>query len=87
MQTLQLNDYERGYLTSYYDTVVFDALADGCDDDWFGIQIGNRMFDMNVWVDDMTGNVVCIVYDCYWMDGNWQTNTRQNGWVISDEER
>ena len=87
MQALQLNDYERGYLSAYYDTVVLPDLDAGNDDDWVGVQIGNRMFDMNVWVDDMTGNVVCTVYECYWMDGNWQTNTRQNGWVISDEER
>ena len=87
MQTLQLNDYERGYLTCMYDIVVLPDLEAGHDEDWMGVQIGERMFDMNVWVDDITGNVVCTVYECYWMDGNWHTNTKQNGWVITDETR
>ena len=87
MQTLQLNDYERGYLSAYYDAVILQDMANCCDEDWYGIQLGDRMFDLNVWIDEDTSNVVCTVYECYWMEGNWQTNTRQNGWVISDEER
>jgi len=81
---LVLSDYERGYLTAYYDTVAFDALADGCDDDWFGIQIGNRMFDMNVWVDDLTEKIVCTVYECDWINDNWKTNCRHS-WTLTEE--
>jgi hypothetical protein len=92
MQTLQLNDYERRDLIAHYET---DALPDFITyftgdkehDAWYGYQIGDRMFDLNVWLDDTTGKVSCAVYECYWMDGNWHTNTKQNGWVISDEER
>ena len=82
---LQLTDYERGYLTAYYDTVVFDAMADSCDEDWFGVQIGDRMFDLNAWADEDTGKFVCVVYDCIWVNDNWQTNSVQNGWVLTDE--
>ena len=81
---LQLTDYERGYLTAYYDTVVFDAMADSCDEDWFGVQIGDRMFDLNAWADEDTGKFVCTVYECDWIGDNWQTNCRHS-WILTDK--
>ena len=83
--TLQLTDYERGYLTAYYDTVVFDSLADNCDEDWFGVQVGDRMFDLKAWADEDTGQFVCVVYDCVWVIDNWQTNSVRDGWVLTGE--
>jgi hypothetical protein len=83
---LVLSDYERGYLTAYYDTVIIKDMADCCDEDWYGIQIGDRMFDLNTWVDEDTGNFVCTVYECDW-DGkqnNWQTNCRHS-WTLTEE--
>ena len=81
---LVLSDYERGYLTAYYDTVVFDAMADCCDEDWFGVQIGDRMFDLNAWADEDTGKFVCTVYECDWIRDNWQTNCRHS-WTLTEE--
>ena len=81
---LVLSDYERGYLTAYYDTVVFDAMADCCDEDWFGVQIGDRMFDLNAWTDEDTGSFVCTVYECDWINDNWQTNCRHS-WILTEE--
>ena len=79
---LALSGYERGYLTAYYDTVVFDAITDCCDDDWFGVQIGDRMFDINVWTDEDTGNITSTVYECDWINDNWQTNCDYS-WTIT----
>ena len=81
---LVLSDYERGYLTAYYDTVIIKDMADCCDEDWYGIQIGDRMFDLNTWVDEDTGNFVCTVYECDWINDNWQTNCRHN-WILTEE--
>ena len=79
-----LSDYERGYLTAYYDTVIIKDMADCCDEDWYGIQIGDRMFDLNTWVDEDTGNFVCTVYECDWVHDNWQTNCRHS-WTLTEE--
>ena len=81
---LVLSDYERGYLTAYYDTVIIKDMADCCDEDWYGIQIGDRMFDLNTWVDEDTGNFVCTVYECDWVRDNWQTNCRHS-WILTEE--
>ncbi len=82
---LALTGYERGYLTADYDTVVFDAVQDCCDDDWFGVQIGDRMFDINVWADEDTGNITCTVYECDWINDNWQTNCDYS-WIITETD-
>jgi len=43
------------------------------------------MFDLNAWADEDTGKFVCVVYDCIWVNDSWQTNSVQNGWVLTDE--
>jgi len=63
---------------------VFDAMADCCDEDWFGVQIGDRMFDLNAWTDEDTGSFVCTVYECDWVRDNWQTNCRHS-WTLTEE--
>lgn len=82
---LVLSDYEKGYLTAYYDTVVLDAcVLPSFDEDWFGVQIGDRMFDLNAWIDEDTSNPVCNVYECDWINDNWQTN-RRHSWALEGE--
>ena len=81
--SLVLSDYERGYLTAYYDTVILQDMANCCDEDWYGIQIGDRMFDLNAWVDEDTGEFVCTVYECDWIRDNWQTNCRHS-WTLTE---
>ena len=85
---LVLSDYERRDLIAHYET---DALPDyqSCNDDdmWYGYQIGDRMFDLNVWTDDLTEEIVCTVYECDW-DGtqnNWKTNCRHS-WTLTDNK-
>jgi len=88
---LVLSDYERRDLIAHYET---DALVDyqSCDDDdmWYGYQIGDRMFDLNVWTDyggiPDKEKIVCTVYECDW-DGkqnNWKTNCRHS-WTLTEE--
>ena len=85
---LVLSDYERRDLIAHYET---DALPDyqSCSDDdmWYGYQIGDRMFDLNIWTDDLTEEIVCTVYECDW-DGtqnNWKTNCRHS-WTLTDNK-
>ena len=83
-KNLALTGYERGYLKAYYDTVVFDAMADSCGEDWFGVQIGERMFDLNALKDKNGDEIICIVYECDWINDNWQTNCEYR-WRLTDE--
>jgi len=80
---LVLTDYERGYLTAFFDHVILDLISDGTDDDWHGVQVGGRMFDFNTWHDDETGELICTIYECDRVRDNWQTNCRHS-WVIKE---
>ena len=84
---LVLSDYERKELTYYYyGTCLPDFLDDRHEDIWYGLQIGDRMFDLNVWHDEDRDTIVCTVYECDW-DGtqnNWKTNCRHS-WTLTEE--
>jgi len=77
---LELTDYEKGYLTG----AMSDQFLIGEEDDWFGIKIGDRMFDVNVWIDEDTGETVRTVYECDWIGDNWQTNCEYS-WTMTEE--
>ena len=82
---LVLSDYERDALLVYYtDNCLPEYHADKEDDLWYGLQIGDRMFDLNVWTDDLTEKIVCTVYECDWVRDNWQTNCRHS-WTLTEE--
>ena len=52
---LVLSDHERDALLVYYtDNCLPEYHSDKEDDLWYGLQIGDRMFDLNVWTDDLT---------------------------------
>ena len=79
---LVLSDHERKELTYYYyGTCLPDFLDDRQEDIWYGLQIGDRMFDLNVWLDDQTEEINCTVYECDWINDNWQTNCRHS-WTL-----
>ena len=85
-EKLILSDHERKALVAYYETDSLPEFHKEEEEDlWYGIQIGDRMFDLNVWADDITGDVVCTVYECDWISDNWQTNTKRS-WILTDEE-
>jgi len=82
MTDLQLTDYERRDLIAHYET---DALPDFITyftgdkehDAWYRYQIGDRMFDLNLWDDTDYGGkngVQCAVHLCApTEDDNWTT--------------
>ena len=84
---LVLSDYERKELTYYYyGTCLPDFLDDRHEDIWYGLQIGDRMFDLNVWTDDLTNEIVCTVYECDWVRDNWQTNYRHSRTLTEEND-
>ena len=86
---LVLSDYERRDLIAHYETDSLpDYLSCNEDDMWYGYQIGDRMFDLNVWTDyggiSDKEKIVCTVYECDWINDNWQTNCRHS-WTLTEE--
>ena len=78
------NDELNALMAYYYDNCLPEYRADKEDDLWYGIQIGDRMFDLNVWTDDLTEEIVCTVYECDWVRDHWQTNCR-HVWILTEE--
>jgi hypothetical protein len=82
---LMLSDFEKGYLTAFYETDAYiQNEHSGRDEnnDWYGIQIGERMFDLCVWKDDDMKHEVCVVYECFLNDGGfWNTDTSKQ-WFL-----
>ena len=82
---LVLSDHERKELIRYYEDVCFPVFREDAEDDlWYGIEIGGRMFDLNIWHDDIGMQTVCTDYECDWIDDNWQTNCRHS-WTLTEE--
>jgi|TARA_R100000482_G_C4987113_1_gene85794 hypothetical protein len=85
-KNLALTGYEKGYLTAYYHTAILDNLTGYHDDEWYGVDVDGRMFDLNVWVDDITYELICTVYECDWINDNYQTNTEYS-WTLAKGDK
>lgn len=86
-EELELSDYEKGYLTAFYNTDAYiqnEHSGRDEDNDWYGIQVGERMFDLCVWKDDDMAHEVCVVYECFLNDGGfWNTDTSKK-WFLKE---
>tara|TARA_R110002050_G_scaffold144628_1_gene270140 strand:+ start:381 stop:752 length:372 start_codon:yes stop_codon:yes gene_type:complete len=111
---LQLSDYEKGFLTAYFEAHLrfedykaekvafpipylwYEHLDD--DQEWIGVSIGNRMFDICIWLDTdfpeypdeaptYPDHLVACVYECDKTDDdNWTTNT-DTCWFLKEVEK
>jgi hypothetical protein len=80
---LPLSDYEKGYLTAFFDHVVLSDWSGDDSQDWYGVGIGEAMFDLNVWIDEDSSQIVCVVYRCVEKDGEWTTDT-STSWFLRE---
>ena len=69
LNELPLSDYEKGYLTAVYDTVVEDEANEYHDkypeeNFWSRCNVGEREFDLCVYL-DCDKSKVCVVYECH----------------------
>jgi len=80
---LLLSDYEKGYLIAFFDHVVLSDWSGDDSQDWYGVGIGEDMFDLNVWIDEDTSQIVCVVYRCVEKDGEWTTDT-STSWFLRE---
>ena len=82
---LVLSDYEKGFLTGFYFTdpsIQKDREKRTEDNDWYGIHIDKRVFDLCIWEDADTKSEVCVVYECFLNDhGEWSTDTSKQ-WFL-----
>ena len=70
LNELPLSDYEKGYLTAVYDTVVEDEAKEYHnkypeENFWSRCNVGEREFDLCVYLSETTSHLVCIVYECH----------------------
>lgn len=74
MNDLELTEDERKQLITDFETNAFpDFIEDDHEDAWYGYQVGDKMFDLNLWLDD-DDCVQCCVHLCQPTgDGNWST--------------
>jgi hypothetical protein len=96
---IELSDYEKGFLTAHFEAHLrfedykckdwYEHLDD--DQEWVGVSIGDRMFDICIWLDpSITGkypqDLVAVVYECDKTgDGNWTTNT-DRCWFLKEDQ-
>jgi len=80
---LALSHYEKGYLTAYFDHVALPDFQDGVEQEWYGVGIGEAVFDLIVWIDEDTSQIVCVVYQCVEKDGEWTTDT-STSWFLRE---
>ena len=92
---LELSDYERGWIEceSQRALEVYrnDMLPCGEEDYWHGFQLGDRMFDINIWSEQgerpLPLTIYCSVYECQKSGDNWTTDTSKYNslWRIEDD--
>lgn len=86
---LVLSGYEKGYLTAFYETdahIQNEHSGRDEDNDWYGVHVGERVFDLCVWKDDDMEHEVCVVYECFLNDGGfWNTDTSKQ-WFLKEGE-
>lgn len=83
MKELNLSHYEKGYLTAFFDFVILPDWAGDYSEDWYHIDIGEAVFDINVWLDEDTSQIVCVVYQTVEKDGTWTTD-KSAGWFLRE---
>ena len=99
---LPLSDYEKGFLTAYFESHLhfesykckgnawYEHLVD--ENEWVGVQIGERMFDICIWLDtnddendpEYPQDLVACVHECQKNnDGEWTTDT-STSWFLRE---
>ena len=92
---LGLSDYERGWVECESQKALEiyrnDMLPKGEEDFWHGFQLGDRMFDINIWGEQgerpLPFTIYCAVYECQKSGDNWTTDTSKSNhlWRIEDD--
>jgi len=92
---LELSDYERGWIEceSQKALEVYrnDMFPKGEEDYWHGFQLGDRMFDINIWSEQgerpLPLTFYCTVYECQKSGDNWSTDTSKYNslWRIEND--
>jgi len=61
--TLDITEYEHGYLMAVAEWFLDTLLDDGdIDDEWHGVTIDGKVFDINIWYDEDINATRCTVY-------------------------
>jgi len=99
---LPLSDYEKGFLTAHFEAHLRfenykcqgNAWYEHLDDDmeWVGVQVGDRMFDICIWLDTKDGkekpeypqDLVAVVYECHKNNAGEFTTDTSTSWFLKE---
>lgn len=87
---LELSDYEKGYLTAYYehDYSIQSEHAERTEENlWYSVQVGDRMFDLCVWKDEGSQLNICKVTECHagTEEGLWIEDLSKS-WFLTEDD-
>lgn len=85
--TLKLSKTEKQNLIRFYktDPAINEERPTRQPEDsyWYGVQIGDRMFDLAVSREEESGPEFCTVFECFIRNGEWQTDMTRD-WFLSE---
>lgn len=83
---MELSEFERGYLTGFYNTFIFSRLTnkDYDPETWF-TEIGKRRFALKLWFDTKNNFVACKVFECGYVNDTRFTDYSE-GWMLTDQD-
>lgn len=82
---MKLSEFERGYLTGFYNTFIFSRITEGYDPDGWYTEIGNRRFALKLWFDTKNNFVACKVFERVYVRNNFFTDYSE-GWMLTDQD-
>ena len=82
---MKLSEFERGYLTGFYNTFIFSRLTDDYDPETWFTEIGKRRFALKLWFDTKNNFVACKVFECVYASNTWFTDYSE-GWMLTDQD-
>lgn len=93
MKDLELTDFEKGYLTAWYYSIVINTYGyEGVDDsiyngetDWHGLIIDERAFDIAITYDEDKDALIGVAYGCVKNKSEWLETDTSAGWFIGSE--
>jgi len=50
---------------------------------WYGVQIGDRMFDLAISREEESGPESCAVFECFFRNGEWYPDLTRD-WFLSE---
>jgi len=94
MKDLELTEFEKGYLTAWFHSIIYmtndyegvDDIVYNGETDWHGLAVKDKIYDIAISYDEEKDRLIGIVYRCYETDsGEYSTDTSVRWYIGGDE--